>query len=149
MTCEDCPEPNRPGGVKGGLVVYTGGSPEQHLSAMQYTLPEDFDRVEFLADGSIRYHPGDWEPPKPIEGYGQDQHNPLLFRPLWQSCQMRLYGTSISEGCNCLQVYVICNHPHVENEGSGRVTFEQCEKCDHRVPIYIKPPPVRTPLPTI
>jgi len=146
MTCKDCPEPDRQNG-KGGLVVYTGGSPEQHLTAMRYTLPEDFDRVEFLADGSIRYKPGDWEPPKPIEGYEQDRHNPLLFRPLWLPCQMRLYGTSISDGCNCLQIHAMCSHPQVKLDGNIRVSFERCKRCYQRVPIKMKSVPRRTPLP--
>jgi hypothetical protein len=168
--CTDCP--NQPGqDEKGeptipdvimpekmpnvGWVIYTGGPPERHLSMMQHTLPKDYTRGRFLPDGSLQYEngPDGWEPPSPVEGYERDAEDAWLFRPLWKSCQLRMYGTVIKESCECIQVLAVCSHPETKLNEHGEVTFDMCETCPWRSPIPVplvpqsspKPIPFRTP----
>jgi hypothetical protein len=138
--CNDCP--NQPKTENGEQTIpdivapikHSGGPPEIHLAMMQHTLPPSYSRAHFLPDGSIQYTkgPDDWEPPSPIEGYERDAENPWFFRPLWKSCQLRMFGTEIKEACECIQVVTICNHPETELDGHGEVTFAMCEECPHR-----------------
>ncbi len=139
MACQNCPEEilyDKPKDAV-GWVVYTGGPPQLHLAMMQKTLPKDFSRAKFLPDGSILYvkGPSDWEPPSAIEGYRRDAENPWLFHPLWKSCQLRMYGAIVKESCRCIQVLAVCNHPKIEPDAHGEVTFAMCEACQRRVPI--------------
>jgi hypothetical protein len=163
MGCQDCP--NQPANEQGepvapapilpkdkptmGWVVYTGGTPERHLAMMQHTLPEGYTRAKFLSDGSIEYEkgPDDWEPPSPIEGYERDAENQWLFRPLWKSCQLRMYGTVVKEACECIQVHAVCSHPEVRLDDHGEVNYDVCKECPHRMPIQELIVPKPTPLP--
>lgn len=150
MACKDCSDEQLVLPREGERwVVFTGGEPEQHLAMMQYTLPEDYTRGKFLPDGSIQYEKGldDWEPPSPVEGYKRDTEDPWLFRPLWKSCQLRMYSTVVKESCRCIQVRAACNHPETPIEVSGNVTLEVCEACQHREPIRKRLAPKRTPMP--
>jgi len=158
MACKDCPE-QTPSGIPDviapeglasiGWVVYTGGPPELHLAMMQHTLPADYQKGQFLPDGSIQYEkrPDDWEPPGPIEGYERDTEDAWLFRPLWKSCRMRLYSTVVKEACECIQVVAICSDPESELDEHGKIPFEVCEDCPRREPIPVRITPKRTPLP--
>ena len=162
MSCSDCPQrpPEEnvsqpvlevtPAPKRGtGWVVYTGGTHERHLAMMRHTLPPDYDRVTIHDDGSIEYKrvPDDWEPPSPIEGYQRDPNNPLSFRPLWKSCQWRMYGTKVKETCQCIQVLPACSHPATVLSAHGLVEFDTCKHCPNRKPIPTPKLPARRPLP--
>ena len=157
--CNDCPnhskiEENKPGIPDAivpkkpamGWVVYTGGPPEVHLAMMQHTLPDDYTYGYFLSDGSIRYDQrlGDWEPPSLVEGYERDGQDSWSFHPLWESCQLRVYGTEIKEQCRCIQVVAVCSHPEITLNDHGEVTFTQCRDCPRRLPIPVPFAPKRT-----
>jgi hypothetical protein len=148
MSCKDCP-PEPIGLPEDGerWIVYGGGFPEHPLAMMQHTLPGDYTKGKFLSDGSLKYEkgPDDWEPPSPVEGYERDAKDPWLFRPLWKSCQLRMYSTVVKEACDCIQVRAMCNHP--ETGPSPMVDFEICEACQKRQPIQARIVPKRTPMP--
>ncbi len=160
--CNDCPnqsetvesEPGIPAAdipkkPAKGLVIYTGGLPEHHLSMMQHTLPPDYTYGRFLPDGSILYDQrlGDWEPPSLVEGYERDGQDSWSFHPLWESCKLRMYGTEIKENCKCIQVISLCNHPEVKPNDHGEVTYEMCQGCTHRTPIPVPLAPKPQSLP--
>ena len=148
MSCKDCPEEQLGLPAEGERwIVYTGGLPERHLAMMQHTLPDDYTKGKFLPDGSIQYEkgPDDWEPPSPVEGYECDAEDPWLFRPIWKSCQLRMYSTVVKEACECIQVRTMCNHPETGPEPG--VTFETCKACPNREPIQARLVPKRTPMP--
>jgi len=141
MTCKDClqhpatisqptaesgPRPNGP-----GWVVYSGGSHENHLAMMRFTLPPGYGRVTFHDDGSIEYQrgPDDWEPPRPIDGYVLDGENSWLFRPVWTPCALRMHSTVLHESCQCIDVIAFCMR------SQKMVTSEKCDSCEQRVPV--------------
>ncbi len=165
MPCQDCPEEpiepieNEPGipdvvlpakKPSRGWVIYTGGPPEAHLSAMQHTLPADYKRARFLPDGSIQYEkgPDDWEPPSPIEGYECDAEDDRLFRPLWESCQRRLYSAGVKEGCKCIQIRTICSRLETESSEQVNIDFATCHECKWREPIPVRLSVARSRAPT-
>jgi hypothetical protein len=162
--CKDCPQPvdkdeqgeptipkilGQADKSTVGWVLYTGGPPERHLAMMQHTLPDGYQYGRFLPDGSIQYEkgPDGWEPPSPIEGYERDAEDQWFFRPLWESCQLRMYGTVVKEACECIQVLTVCSHPETKLNEHGEVTFAMCQSCPRRVPILVPITPKRTPLP--
>lgn len=161
--CPECPnhpeiegvEPSIPDAIVPkepamGWVLYTGGPPETHLAMMQHTLPDDYTYGYFLPDGSIHYdkRPDDWEPPGLVEGYERDGQDSWSFHPLWESCQLRMYGTEIKKQCRCIQVVAVCNHHKVELNDHGEVTYEMCKGCTHRVPIPVLVVPKKLPPPS-
>jgi hypothetical protein len=111
--------------------VYSGGSHEDHLAMMRFTLPPGHERVTFHDDGSIEYQkgPDDWEPPRPINGYVPDAENPWLFHPVWRPCRLRMHSTILHESCQCIDVVAFCM-------GSQKMlTSEECDSCEQRIPI--------------
>jgi hypothetical protein len=143
MGCEDCPEPTPPSPDTGryGWVLYTGGPPEIHLAMLRHVVPSDCDRITIRDDGSIEYkkEPGDWEPPRPIDGYKQ---NDQLFRPLWKSCRWRVYSLEVEPNCRCMDIIAQCNNPFAETVGQ-LVKCADCDRCSVREEIIFEPPPQR------
>jgi hypothetical protein len=112
--------------------VYLGGTPEDHLVSVIFVIPEGFDRIIAHPDGSLEYTKkglDGFEPPSPINGYERDTKNPWLFRPLWESCVMRHYGIVVKEKCQCIDVIAKCS------VNAHWVRYEDCLKCEARLPI--------------
>jgi hypothetical protein len=107
------------------------------MRALANNLPpfvEGRDRpVRIEEDGVIVYtrQEGDWEPPRPINGYQQDHDNPWRFTPLWPECRYRNAVAVRLVNCGCLNVLAHCNNP--ESPGfSAAVLPAACLTCLHR-----------------
>jgi len=117
--------------------VDVGKFAEGHLAQIVETVPGNLDRISSHADGSLEYEKGldDFEPPSPIDGYERDSENLWLFRPLWESCTWRHYTTMFKQKCQCIDVLAKCSV-------SGHwVKYEDCLKCQSRLPILNQPFP--------
>jgi len=97
------------------------------------TLPphiEGRDRhFHFETDGTILYEreDGDWEPPRPIDGYKSDPSNPWRLKPLWGHCDARMHTAVRFTACGCIGLVSRCTEPRAYF--MSRVTYETCKEC--------------------
>ena len=117
--------------------AYTPGRPRPDLQAIELTLPpyqEGRDRkVRFEPDGSIVYEKGEgeWEPPRPINGYVRDPNNAWRFLPLWLPCSLRHASAVRLVNCGCVEIIMRCNNPAC-HLFADRVGHAACKTCPHR-----------------
>ena len=117
--------------------AYTPGRPRPDLQAIELTLPpyqENRDRqVCFEPDGSIVYEKGEgeWEPPRPINGYIRDASNAWRFSPLWLPCSLRHASAVRLVNCGCVEIIMRCNNPACKLF-ADRVNYAACQTCPHR-----------------
>ncbi len=125
--------------------VYIGGPPETHLVGNVMLFPEELSELLMHPDGSIEYKKrlDDWEPPSPIEGYERDLENQWLFHPLWESCTRRQYKVAYKKKCRCIDLIAMCS------VNLHWVKFENCQKCQVRIPIKTIEKPVRKTIHTL
>lgn len=150
MGCSDCPEtkspadkrpglvadslpPNQVGNHQAANVVYGGGPPLTPFLMMRSLIPQGDGMPVVRDDGSLEYPSTRPDVPPPLEGYERDPNNPRRLVPLWEPCQLRMYGISIGD-CNCVQVSAACNHPWSEHFAQS-VTYQGCLACKVRTPI--------------
>ena len=86
-------------------------------------------QFDFESDGTLIYkhEEGEWEPPRPIDGFEIDPNNPWRLRPLWSPCEARLHTAIRFPVCGCIGLISRCNEPTARF--MRRVTFEQCQQC--------------------
>lgn len=97
------------------------------------TLPpfvEGRDRQShFEPDGTLVYSrdEGDWEPPRPIDGFEADRDDSWRLRPLWSPCKARLHTAVRFTACGCIGLVSRCSEPRARF--MQRVTFGVCQEC--------------------
>lgn len=125
--------------------VYIGGPPETHLIGNVMLFPKELSELLMHSDGSIEYKKGStaFEPPSPIEGYERDSENQWLFKPLWESCTWRHYKVAYKKKCRCIDLIARCT------VNMHWVRFEDCQKCQARIPIRVIEKPVRKTIHTL
>ena len=125
--------------------VYIDGPPETHLIGNVMLFPEELPGLQMHPDGSIEYKkdPEAFEPPSPINGYERASENQWLFRPLWESCMWRHYKVAYKKKCRCIDLIARCT------VNMHWVRFEDCQKCQARIPIKVIEKPVRKTIQTL
>jgi len=89
-------------------------------------------QFHFEPDGTIVYdhEEGDWEPPRPIDGYESDPEDPWRLRPLWSPCEARMHTAVRFTACGCIGLISRCTEPG--KLFMQRVAFDICQQCPLR-----------------
>jgi hypothetical protein len=103
--------------------------PTQIMDTLPPFVPGRDRQFHFEPDGVLIYsrEEGEWEPPRPIDGFEIDANDPWRLRPLWNPCEARLHTAVRFPACGCIGLISRCNEPKAHF--MRRVTFEQCQQC--------------------
>ena len=87
------------------------------------------DRQFHFEDDTLVYEheEGEWEPPRPIDGFKIDPNDSWRLQSLWSHCEARLHTAIRFPACGCIGLISRCNEPTARF--MQRVTFELCQQC--------------------
>ena len=134
--CQNCPN-NVPEHSVPFTILYSGGPPQKQYRALRQVIPPrdpnlalPYGWPSITDDGCIQYA-GGHEPPVP-EGW--ERAAPMVFRPVWPTCQSRALRAQVMEDGR-LRVEGVCFHPATRELFNQVVTLAACHRCSHRRPI--------------